>query len=71
VCGLYGEPAGVDNVRGLPRALRHRSPAPVDGISDVAQLVDLLTGEDVEPSNSTLSLELDGFGYRWFRIAQA
>jgi len=43
----------------------------VDGVADVAQLVDLLTGEDVDPSAGTLSLELDGFGYRWFRISRA
>jgi maltose alpha-D-glucosyltransferase/alpha-amylase len=43
----------------------------VDGVSDVAHLVDLLTGEDVDPSDGTLGLELDGFGYRWFRISRA
>ena len=37
----------------------HKAIDLADGISDVAQLTDLHTGEDVEPSNGTLSLELD------------
>jgi maltose alpha-D-glucosyltransferase/alpha-amylase len=39
-----------------------------DGIGDVARLDDLLSGERVEPDGGTLPLELEGSGYRWFRV---
>jgi maltose alpha-D-glucosyltransferase/alpha-amylase len=48
----------------------HKSIELADGISDVAHLDDLLTGERVQPSNGTLSLELHPSGYRWFQITQ-
>ena len=39
-----------------------------DGIDDVAQLHDLLSGATIERDGRTLPLELAASGYRWFQI---
>jgi trehalose synthase len=51
-------------------AFEHKTIDLAEGISDAAQLGDLLTGERIQPTGGKLRLELDASGYRWFQVVQ-
>lgn len=41
---------------------------PVDGLDESRELVDLFSQDEVTPADGSITVSLEGYGYRWYRL---